>query len=305
MRLASLCYRALQRLRITAFARRLSSRALVLCYHNVTPTDDPTSRDSLGLHMPLSTFARQMRWLARTYNVVPLAELVNCVANSSPRQRLAAVTFDDGYQGFFEFAWPLLKKLGIPATVFLVGNAPFGEEVFWWESPEVRRAYSPSRLENWLTAQGGDGETILATLERNSLPADPVPVYKKPAAWQTIAAAAKDGLQLGAHSLSHRSLSNLDDHELKQELVASRDVIRKHTGVTAEFFAYPYGLWNGRVRDAVCRAGYRAAFTLDYSDGSSTTDPWALPRLNVPASISDPAFQAWTAGLNLRGRRGV
>src|SRR5207249_5044404 len=68
--------------------------------------------------------------------------------------------------------------------------------------------------------------------------------------------------------------------------VCSSDlVIRKHTGVTAEFFAYPYGLWNGRVRDAVCRAGYRAAFTLDYSDGSSTTDPWALPRLNVPASI--------------------
>ena len=223
--------------------------------------------------MPLSTFARQMRWLARTYDVVPLAELVNCVANSSPRHRLAAVTFDDGYQGLFEFAWPLLKKLGIPATVFLVGNAPSGEEVFWWES--------------------------------NSLSADPVPVYKKPAAWHTIAAAAKDGLQLGAHSLSHRSLSTLDDHELNQELVASRDVIRQHTGVTAEFFAYPYGLWNDRVRDAACRAGYRAAFTLDYSHRPSTTDPWALPRLNVPASISDAAFQAWTAGLNLRGGRGV
>jgi len=254
--------------------------------------------------MPLATFARQMRWLVRTYDVVPLAELVDGIASCSSRRRLAAVTFDDGYQGVFEFAWPLLKDLGIPATVFLVAKAPGGEAgIFWWEDPDVRRAYSPSRLENWLTAQGGDSETIIATLERHTSPADRVPAYRKPAAWQTIAAAANDGLQLGAHSLSHRSLPTLDQQELKHDLIETREVIRKNTGVTPEFFAYPYGLWNARVRDAVRAAEYRAAFTLDYSGHAPTSDPWAVPRLNVPASISDATLDAWAAGLNLRARR--
>jgi len=86
--------------------------------------------------------------------------------------------------------------------------------------------------------------------------------------------------------------------------VESRDVIRRRTGVTPEFFAYPYGLWNDRVRDAVRSAGYRAALTLDGGLSPATADPWALPRLNVPAGIEEAAFRAWTAGLSLRRGHG-
>jgi peptidoglycan/xylan/chitin deacetylase (PgdA/CDA1 family) len=69
-------------------------------------------------------------------------------------------------------------------------------------------------------------------------------------------------------------------------------------GVPPQFFAYPYGLWNDRVRQAVRAAGYRAAFTLDRANGRA--DAWSLPRVNIPAGIDDAAFQAWSAGLQLR-----
>jgi peptidoglycan/xylan/chitin deacetylase (PgdA/CDA1 family) len=97
----------------------------------------------------------------------------------------------------------------------------------------------------------------------------------------------------------------LDELELRHEVVESREIIRSHTGVTPEFFAYPYGLWNERVRDAVRAAGYRAAFILESDRHATTTNPWALPRVSVPARIDDAAFHAWTAGLNLRRGRGT
>src|SRR5439155_1581627 len=105
-------------------------------------------------------------------------------------------------------------------------------------------------------------------------------------------------LAVGAHSVSHRTLTRLDDAELEREIVASRLAIRARTGAAPEFFAYPYGIWDARVRDAVRAAGYRGAVTLDYGLVAAGADPWALPRVNVPASISLATFQAWAAGLS-------
>jgi peptidoglycan/xylan/chitin deacetylase (PgdA/CDA1 family) len=106
------------------------------------------------------------------------------------------------------------------------------------------------------------------------------------------------------HSATHRSLPTLTDAELEYELVASRAVVHRATGIWPEFFAYPYGRWDARVRARVHAAGYRAAFTLDPGLNDASSDLLALPRINVPAGISDAAFEAWTAGLQARGRRG-
>jgi peptidoglycan/xylan/chitin deacetylase (PgdA/CDA1 family) len=79
--------------------------------------------------------------------------------------------------------------------------------------------------------------------------------------------------------------------------------LRERAGVHATSFAYPYGLVDARVREAVQCAGYRAAVTLDYGLNSPSTDPWMLRRVNVPASIPTSAYEAWTAGLRPRWRR--
>jgi len=99
------------------------------------------------------------------------------------------------------------------------------------------------------------------------------------------------------HSVTHRTLTELDDAELDAEITSSWEAIRSRTGICPEFFAYPYGRWDARVRDAVRAAGYRGAVTLDYGLVHGRADPWALRRVNVPAAISQPAFEAWAAGL--------
>ena len=304
MKLASFCYALLDVSGLTTLARKLSSGGVIFCYHNVVAGTEADPCDSLGLHMPLATFARQMRWLASHYQIVPLAEFVSRFSTRASLRGLAAVTFDDGYGGVFENAWPLLRDLSIPATVFVVAEAPGRDERFWWDDPEVLRAYSPARRQEWLTTFRGDSATIESSLKPARRPAPAPPPSRRPAAWPTITDAARSGLQLGVHSATHRSLPVLDEFALEHEIVESRDIITSRTGMTPEFFAYPYGLWNDRVRDAVRAAGYRAAFVLE-NGRRATTDPWALPRVSIPAGIDDAAFHAWTAGLDPRRGRGT
>jgi len=298
MRLASLCYNALRVAGVTKLARRLASGGVVLCYHNVVARTDGSTANRLGLHMPLANFERQMRWLASHYAVVPLEELVGRVERGASLRGVAAVTFDDGYVGVFEHAWPLLRDLRIPATVFVVADAHERDEGFWWDDPDVLRALSPERHQHWLTALKGDRRAIVRSVVPSRPPWQPPP-WCRPANWRAIAAAAGSGLHIGVHSATHRSLPALHDADLHHEVVESRDVIRRNTGVTPVLFAYPYGLWDDRVRGAVQSAGYRGAFILA-ADRAAKRDPWALPRVNVPAGIEDAAFQAWTTGLGLR-----
>lgn len=298
-------YAALQVSGLTKLARRLRRGGLILCYHNVVaacPDVDTGPWQHLGLHMPLLAFERQMRWLAAHFDIIPLEEFVGRLPRGGSLRGAATVTFDDGYHGVFAHAWPLLRSLGIPATVFLVAQAPERDQAFWWDHADVLDSYSPARREHWLTKLQGDSDAIVASLAHGQRPAPTVRCCR-PADWPTIMDAVRSGLRLGVHSATHRSLPALDERDLRAEVVHSRALIARRTGVAPEFFAYPYGLWNERVRRAVHSAGYRAAVTLDYGYNGATTDPWLLRRVNVPAGIADAAFQAWTAGLSLRPRR--
>ncbi|HEX4600686.1 MAG TPA: polysaccharide deacetylase family protein [Gemmatimonadales bacterium] len=300
--LASLCYSALQFAGLPALARRLRDGGVVLCYHNVVAATDVSPWTRLGLHMALPAFERQMRWLAAHYELIGLEQFVDRLARPGSLRGTAAVTFDDAYAGVFDHAWPLLQALGIPATVFVVAEAPERADDFWWDRPDVLQLYSRRRREHWLTTLQGDGARIVRSLT-SGRGSDRPPLCCRPAVWQPITEAARSGLGIGAHSATHRSLPTLDDRDLRREVSECGDLIRRRTGVAPAFFAYPYGRWNDRVRQAVRAAGYRAAFTLDYGHNAAGADPWVLRRVNVPAGIGDVAFQAWTAGLSLRPPR--
>jgi len=304
LRLASLFYLGLKVSGLSTVARQLRSGGAILCYHNVVTETVAPPWNSLGLHLSLPTFERQMRWLAANYDVVPLEEVVNRLSRGASLRGTAAVTFDDGYCGVFDHAWPLLRDLRMPATVFVVAQAPGSDKGFWWDHSDVLRAYSPTRREHWISALRGDGPTIVASVAPSGRAVGPPPCCR-PAGWDEITHAVRSGLGLGVHSATHRSLPALDELDLRREVVESRDVITRRTGVTPDFFAYPYGLWNDRVRQAVRSAGYRGAVTVTYGHNTTAADLWALRRVNVPAGIEDATFQAWTAGLQLRPRPGV
>lgn len=253
----------LRTLGVTALKRRIADAGLVLCYHNVVADDDSDVGD-LGLHVRRDRFESHMRWLVDHYTVVPLGNFVDRVASGSSLRAIAAVTFDDGYEGVFEHAVPILGALGIPATVFLVAEAVGTNAPFWWDHTAPHR----------------------------------------PAGWDTVRAAMRHGVEFGAHSSTHPSLPTLADARLEEEIAGGRAILHAATGVRPEFFAYPYGHWDARVRDAVESAGYRAGFTLDYGLNRADGDLWALRRVNVPAGISAQRLDTWAGGFHGLRRAG-
>jgi len=296
--LTALYYAGLKALGWTAAVRRVRRGGLILCYHNVVAAPRVPLVGDPAVHMSLVRFREQMEWLSTHYEVVPLGEMVDRVAASHSLRRVASITFDDAYAGTLANALPVLRRLALPATVFVVTEAAEHRQPFWWDHPSVQRAGKLRRRERWLGPLQGDHNAILTELAIDDHA--PLPLDFLPASWETLAAAARSGVTLGVHSGTHRSLPRLTDSELEAELVASHAAIALHTGTPPAFFAYPYGLWDPRVRDAVQAAGYRAACTLDDGLVDAGVDPWALPRVNMPASISFAAFQAWSAGLSLR-----
>jgi peptidoglycan/xylan/chitin deacetylase (PgdA/CDA1 family) len=87
----------------------------ILCYHNM----GPQTRGRLV--MSASAFEEQMRYLKREgYHVITLKQFLDFAALRQQLPRKTVVlTFDDGWRSFKEFAYPILKELGFPATLFI------------------------------------------------------------------------------------------------------------------------------------------------------------------------------------------
>jgi peptidoglycan/xylan/chitin deacetylase (PgdA/CDA1 family) len=107
--------------------------------------------------------------------------------------------------------------------------------------------------------------------------------YKR-AAWglnrSQIAALIRAGWELDCHSKTHASLPGLGSQELRQELVASRRLLRKTFHVPVNFFAYPSGDYDSRVVSAVRNAAYLGAVTTD-PQFARPDEPYVLGRIEV------------------------
>lgn len=297
--LRSAVYTGLRALGVPTLARRLRDAAVVLCYHNVLPPRNAGTGGDSAVHLSFDRFAEQVYWLARRYAIVPLSEIIGRARAGRSLRRVAALTFDDGYAGVFTHAWPLLRDLGLPATVFVVSERPDRRDAFWWDHPDIPRHATGGARDHWLRDLRGDSNNILSAL--SLLSAQRLPASYEPAGWDAIVGAAREGLDIGVHSATHRTLTRLDDAELEEEIIASRAVVHDRAGSEPTLFAYPYGLWDRRVRNAVRAAGYYGAVTLDYGLIGAGADPWSLRRINIPAAITRAAFQVWVAGLYPRG----
>ena len=285
--LSRLFYAGLRATGISAVARRAGRGGAILCYHNVVRSS--TGGGESAVHMSLDRFDSPLRWITGHYNVLPLNELQARVQANRQSNRTLSITFDDGYAGVFEHAWPLLKAARLPATVFIPTVSIDSGAPFWWDYPAVVRNATPARRRYWLEELRGDGPQISLFEEATAAPT--LPAEYLPATWESIRRAAAEGFDLGAHSATHRNLTRLTAAELDAEISGSRNTLEERTGVRAESFAYPYGLWNSAVRDCVRNAGFRIGVTLDSGLNRAGTDAWSLRRVNIPSSISMAARQ--------------
>jgi hypothetical protein len=101
----------------------------------------------------------------------------------------------------------------------------------------------------------------------------------------------RSGLEIGAHSRTHRSLTEVDAAELAGETAGVATDLEGAGLRSPRLFAYPYGDQSAEVRQAVRRAGYAAAFTVSPGRVLSSSDRYALPRVDIRRHHSGLRFR--------------
>lgn len=164
---------------------------------------------SVNKNMPYSVtpemFDYQMQILARDYYVLRICDLGELDSNAmlQSRKKIAVVTFDDGYIDNAQYALPILKKNGIRATFFICSG-------YVNKKLDITRKFI-----NYLD---------LKPLTRTHL--------------QDL---VNNGMEIGAHTVTHSMLSKLDCWQQENELVSSKAWLEDAIGQKVVSFAYPYG----------------------------------------------------------------
>src|SRR5689334_9989952 len=108
------------------FEKASSERFQLVGYHKVSPDPHPFFEP-----VQPDVFERQMQFFKDCYNVMELQELVRRSQRGSLPERAMAITFDDGYRDNYDYAFPILKKLGLPATIFVATSAIENAKILW------------------------------------------------------------------------------------------------------------------------------------------------------------------------------
>ncbi len=315
-----------------AAIRCVRRKALVLEYHNVNAGDSDPIRNLDGLHVRVSQFERQMDHLAAHYHVVPLDDLLDASAQMRRGKPRAAITFDDGYRDTYTYAVPILQRLGLPATVFIVTDFLVSGGSPWWDRlwAMVAAARSPlHRISVHAAAQElpivtvRDKETAVRELTR-ALRELPTAVREAelsrlaaevgvdqgemkthaPMSVSELRAMVDAGITVGSHGCSHDSFHQLGRERLREELAESKQVLESLTGRPVTWLSYPYGDFSADVAQMAAQAGYHGAVTTIEGLNDGVPDPYAIRRLGVDDRMSFAHFRVVVSGLRdvLKGR---
>jgi len=274
---------------------------LVLAYHDIVPAGAEPCGDR-SLHLAQEAFAAQLDWLLEGYDVVPLERALGD-ADSAPDRPRVAITFDDAYRGAVTAGVHELVHRGLPATIF-VAPAFVGGRTFWWDAlarPDAAEL-DESERRHALDALRGADDHVRAWMRDSGRIEQSLPDYATCAAEAELcAAASQPGIALGSHTWSHPNLTRLDAAELRDELARPLAWLEQRFARVSRCLSYPYGSYHAKVVAAAKDVGYRTALRIDggWMRGA-VRDPFALPRLNVPAGLSMDGFVLRTAGLLCR-----
>lgn len=104
------------------------------------------------------------------------------------------------------------------------------------------------------------------------------------------------GVEIGAHSHTHRQMDILPAAEVRHELSLSGTLLAQTLGHDIRSFAYPHGYWRRQILHQVREAGFDSACAVGNSLSSAKDRILALPRLMVMAHTDAQALAAWLAG---------
>lgn len=238
---------------LTVFASRLSgvllkNTAIVVAFHRVRDTARLE-----GLSVPVATFERYCRFFKEHFQVVPLREIVSRLERGQDLRHHLAITFDDGYDDNFENAAPVLERLSLPATFFVVSQWIGTDVVPWWDREEGVHY-------RWMT-------------------------------WDQVRSLQQRGFDIGAHTRTHVNLGAVPESEAYEEILGARVELEQQLNCPIDLFAYPYGRRTNladQYRHLIKAAGFRCCCSCFGGVNIAGTDPFHLARVPISLGYASP-----------------
>ncbi len=228
------------------FFQKNSFRKVILIYHAVG--NGPWAISS-------NAFKKQIQWLAKNCDIVPLTKLV--ADNAKKEKTQVAITFDDGYACLYDIVLPILQAENAVATVYI--------NTGWIsENDQLRMASNPN-LGHY------PGEDFLT--------------------WNEVEILDRAGWEIGSHGVNHLDLTRQAVSIVQEELRNSKLQIENKLQKKCEHFAYTWGRHNAHLEDQVNQVGYVYAVAAHHAPVRFSDNILTLPRMNVAVEYSQEDFE--------------
>ena len=293
-----------------------SPKLLVLMYHRILPLNDiRVKTEEPGMIVTPETFKKHLEILSEYFQFTTISQWVEGNNFQNKHSHACAITFDDGWLDNYEFAYPILKELNIPATIYIVTDMIGTNKTFWperlvslihsiyqkspklWSSPDTRWLrdfsnnfdYSTSIPNENDIAQIIDNLKNLTDMEINKqldsiekkLSIDSV---QPPSllSWEQVTEMSNSNLvEIGCHTSTHTRLNkNIMSDVLHDEIVRSKKIIEAQISKPVKTFCFPNGDFNEEALNLV-RENYIGAVTTQTGWNPQDSDNFILKRFGV------------------------
>jgi peptidoglycan/xylan/chitin deacetylase (PgdA/CDA1 family) len=295
----------------------------VFMMHHVRPARDDAFQPNRHLEItPEFLKAAVERIRANGYEIISMDEAVDLLKSGYGHRRYAVLTFDDGYRDNLQIAYPILKDLGAPFTLFVASGLVDRTSELWWLALERIIADNDEVV---FTGPGGaDGihcgtaaqkeacfEKIIEHLTLEVSEADQRKIVRALAdrygldlkaladslmmTWDEIRTLAADPLvTIGAHTHDHFALARLEAEEARADVTRGLERLERELGRRPKHFAYPYGKAHAvsqRDADILREIGFASSVTTlpGVLQSVNARDPMMLPRVSLNGRFQDPA----------------
>jgi len=242
------------------------ARIPVLAYHSVGLSDSVLSTHP-------AVFRKQLAYLkSRGYGTCSLSDYMQQEGRNPTRdERAFLITFDDGFEDLYTYAFPILQELSFTAVIFLVTDF-VGKRAGWIARD---RDHIRERLVPNLKMTRGKVQAEIETLRSFE--------NARLLSWTQVTQMHRYGIDFQSHSCSHPFLSDLAPPAVQREIRDSKAALEAKLGGAIQCFAYPYGDYNQPcLQAALQETGYAMAFCDNWSAArNKTQDPYETNRIPI------------------------
>jgi peptidoglycan/xylan/chitin deacetylase (PgdA/CDA1 family) len=301
---------------------KVKQKAIILAYHRVVPKSmlDPTIQMP-GMYVSEESFEMHMEWIKNNFDIVKLEDIIHQIQNKREWVKpQCAITFDDGWKDNYEYAFPILKRHNIPATIFLVGSDMEKKKPICWYII-FEAIVKSDDLPKYLLRDFSVDNNIVHLIENSpverarkiinllrELPYDKfINVCRKFEKYfsdymiydefrkkyetlsrRDVQEMSQYNIDFGYHSLNHFMLTKVTPENLKKELMIPVSLIKDKSINFKPIFCYPDGKYNNDIIDLLQNYNYIGAVSLRKGLIDINTKCFEICRINIHEGIANP-----------------